>query len=329
MPQPTQQQVHVDAVLSNISVAYRQSATNFVAPLAFPEVPVDKQTDRYYVYNKNDWFRDEAQKRAPGTESVGSGYTLGTDSYKADVWAFHKDVDDQTRANYDNQLNADNDAVEFVMNRMLMRMERDWQFTYFKPGVWATDVTGVAAAPGAGQFLQWNDAASTPIKNIEDARRLMLVTTGFAPNLLVLGYDTYVALKNHPSIYDRLKYTTSENITLDILARFFEVDRVAVSYSVVNTSDRPAPGQTETPAFQFVMGKAALLMYVAPNPSLLQPTAGYRFTWRGVSDGLGLTVGTVRIPMPAIRSDRIESQMAWDHKVVATDMGYFFSAAVA
>ena len=57
MPQPTQSQVHVDAILTNISVAYLQRAENFIADKVFPVVPVDKQSDKFFTYDKNDWLR--------------------------------------------------------------------------------------------------------------------------------------------------------------------------------------------------------------------------------------------------------------------------------
>lgn len=78
-----------------------------------------------------------------------------------------------------------------------------------------------------------------------------------------------------------------------------------------------------------VHGKNAALYYVAPAPGLLTPSAGYQFAWRGVSDGMGQNIGITRFRIPEIRADRIEAQMAWDYKVVATDLGYFFSACVA
>ena len=105
MPQPNINSVHVDAILTNISVAYLQNQDNFIADKVFPVIPVDKKSDKYFTYTKNDWFRDEAQRRAPGTESAGGGYNLSTGTYSADVWAFHKDVDDQTVANADAPLN--------------------------------------------------------------------------------------------------------------------------------------------------------------------------------------------------------------------------------
>ena len=67
MPQPTQNQVHVDAILTNISVAYMQQQQNFIATRVFPVVPVSKQSDKFFTYTKNDWFRDEAQRRADAT----------------------------------------------------------------------------------------------------------------------------------------------------------------------------------------------------------------------------------------------------------------------
>ena len=114
MPQPTISDVHIDAILTNISVAYMQRAENMIADKVFPVVPVDKKSNKYFKYDKNDWFRDEAQRRAPGTESAGGGYNLSTDTYSADVWAFHKDVDDQTLANADTPLNPLREAAEFV-----------------------------------------------------------------------------------------------------------------------------------------------------------------------------------------------------------------------
>ena len=85
MPQPTMGQSHVDAVLTNISVAYAQQAGNFIADKVFPTVPVDKKSDKYFTYTKNDWFRDEAQRRGPGTEPAGGGYNLSTDTYSCVV----------------------------------------------------------------------------------------------------------------------------------------------------------------------------------------------------------------------------------------------------
>ncbi|HYE75636.1 MAG TPA: hypothetical protein VEF04_19995, partial [Blastocatellia bacterium] len=112
MAQPTSSAVHaVDVPLTNISTAYIQSQNNFVASQVFPIVPVMKASDKYYTYTKADWFRDEAKRRADATPSAGSGYGLSTGNYSCDVFALHKDIGQQVRANADAGINLDRDAV--------------------------------------------------------------------------------------------------------------------------------------------------------------------------------------------------------------------------
>lgn len=325
MPQPTQSSVHVDAVLTNISVAYMQKAENFIADKVFPVVPVDKQSDKYFTYDKNDWLRDEAQVRADGTESVGSGYGLSTGTYYADVWAIHKDVGDQTRANADAPINVDREAAEFVTNRLLMRREIQFVSDFMADGVWGTSASGVAASPSTDEFVQWSDyTTSDPIEDIEAGKQEILSTTGMEANTLVLGYEVFRQLKNHPDLVDRIKYTSSQTITEDMLARMFDIDRVLVSKSVKATN-----AEGGTAAYAFTTGKSALLAHVAPQPGLLTPSAGYTFQWTGVSGGMGSTIGTSSFRLESLRATRIESEIAFDNKIIGADLGYFFKSAVA
>ena len=314
--QPTVQDVHVDQMLTNISIAYAQSQDAFISSKVFPVVPVDKQSDKYYTFPKNDWFRDEAQKRADSTESAGGGYTLSSDSYYCDVWAFHKDVGSQTKANADQQINLERGAVQFVTQRLLLRQEIQWVSDYFTTSVWGTDYTPANL---------WSDyTSSDPIEDIETAKETVLSTTGFMPNTLVIGYQVFRKLKNHPDIIDRIKYTSSENVTPALLARMFEIDNLYISKSIKATNN-----EGETAAYAFTHGKHALLCYVNPSPGLMQPSAGYTFAWTGVSGTLGATVGVDSFDIRKIKATRYEAEMAFDNKVVASDLGYFFNGAVA
>ena len=325
MPQPNVNSVHVDAILTNISVAYLQKAENFIADKVFPVVPVDKKSDKYFVYTKNDWFRDEAQRRADGTESAGSGYNLTTGTYSADVFAFHKDVGDQTVANADAPLNPLREATEFVTNRMLLRKELQFVSDFFTTGVWGSDVTGVSGSPSSGETKQWSDyTSSDPINDIEEAKSDVLSTTGLEPNTLVLGYEVFRQLKNHPDLVDRIKYTSSQTITEDMLARMFDIDRVLVAKAVRATNKEGA-----TDAYGFAYGKAALLAHVAPSPGLLTPSAGYTFSWTGVSGGIGSTIGVSSFRMESLKAERVEAEMAFDNKVISSDLGYFWNTIVA
>lgn len=326
MPQPTLYQTHIDAPLTNISVAYMQSVDNFIANKVFPVVPVDKKSNKFFVYTKNDWFRDEALRRADATESAGSGYNLTTDSYAADVWAFHKDIGDQTRNNSDSPLVPDREATEFVTSRLLLRQEIQFVTDYIKTGTWGTDLTGVSStSPTGNNFTQWSDFAnSDPLEDVEKGKETILGATGFMPNTLVLGYQVYRKLRNHPDLVDRIKYTSSNTITTDIMARLFDVERVLVAKAVKATNVEGGTG-----AYSFAYGKSALLTYSAPNPGLMTPSAGYTFAWNGVSGGLGASIGVSRIRMEHLKADRIEGEIAFANKVVAADLGVYFATAVA
>ena len=325
MPQPSINQVHVDAILTNASVAYIQSADNFIANKVFPIVPVDKQSNLYFKYTKEDWFRDDARLRADGSEAAASGYGLSTDNYYANVYAVKKAVGDQTMANFDNPLDPMRDAAKFTAQLILNRMENQFVSDFITTGVWGTDYAGVSGTPSTNQFKQWSDLAnSDPIQDVETWKAKILSTTGFEANKLVLGYDVYQILRNHPDVIDRVKYTGRDVPDTQYLAQLFGLDQVLVAKAVKNTA---AEGQTGS--FSFAFGKSALLVYAPENPGLLTPSAGYSFQWRGVSEGLGLTVGTKQYRVEQNAATYIESQIAFANKVVAADLGAYAGTVVA
>jgi hypothetical protein len=316
MPQPAVQDVHVNRPLTNISVAYIQAADSFIASKVFPVVPVEKQTDLYYVYTKNDWFRDEAQIRVSGEESAGSGYGLSTASYSCDRFDLHKDVPYDVERNADVPLNPRADGTRFVTQRLLLRQEIQWAADCFGTSIWGTDVTPTN--------LWDNFSTSDPVGDVEVGIRTVLSNTGFKPNTLVLGYQVWEKLKQHPDLIDRIKYTQKGVITQEMVASLFGLDNVYVCQAVKATN-----AEGGTAAYSFVHGKHALLAYVAPSPSLLMPSAGYTFAWKGISQGLGENVGIYPIEMPWLDVVRIEGRVAFDNKIVATDLGYFFNGAVS
>lgn len=316
-PQPTASEVHVDAALTNISVAYIQQSDHFVAGQVFPRVEVQKQSDKYFQYTQEDWFRDEAEVRAPATESAGSGFNISsTRSYFCDVYALHKDVPWRVRNNADAAINPDRDATQFVTQRQLVRQEIQWVSEYFSTGVWDTTATPANL---------WSSyTTSDPITDIETGKETILQNTGFEANTLVMDYKVWRQIKHHPDFVDRFKYTSSESITTEMVAQVLELERVLVVKSIKNTA-----AEGVTAAYSFMADKDALLCFVNPTPGLLQPSAGYNFMWQGVSQGLGTDISITRIEIDIIQATRIEAEVAFDFKVIGSNLGYFFSNAVA
>lgn len=335
MPQPTLSDVHVNVPLTNLSLMYAQERSAFVADRVFPIIPVQFKSDVYYKYSRADFNRNLMAKRAPGAESQGAGYRLdNTGSYNCDVWALHKDIPDQVRANSDTVLQPDTEATRFLTNQAMIAREINWANTFFTTSVWTTQWTGVASGPSTNQFLQWNDPSSTPIVDVRNVKRTVQLTGGgFRPNKLVLGRPVFDALCDHPDFIDRLKYGQTApqpaRVTLDAMAALFELDEVLVMDSVQNTAgENPASfNSDETNAF--IGNKAALLVYTPSAPGIQTPGCGYTFAWTGF---FGATAQGTRIKsfyMPWLESTRVEIDEAYAMSVVSADLGGFFTSAIA
>lgn len=315
MPQPTASDVHVNAPLTGISIAFLQDQTGFVARKVFPVVPVQKQSDRYYVYDKKQWFRSDARKRAPGTESAGSGFTVdNTPTYFADVRALHKDVDDQIRANADPVVNPDRDATEFVTRDLMLEQELDWASVYFTTGVWTGSTTGGDVTPGT----LWDAANSTPIEDMRAEIRSVQRKTGFKANGAVLAPDVWDVLQDHPDFLERIKFTQRAIITTDLLAAVLGLQNVWVAEAIADANEEGAAEDLD-----FIFSKSLLLCYAAPRPSLLHPSAGYTFAWTGMFGANAAGMRVSRFRMEHLKSDRVEGESAYDHKLVAPECGAF------
>lgn len=323
MPQPTPGDVYVNVPLTNIAIAFTQQA-DYMAQQIAPTINVETQGGLYRTYNQDDWFRSEAQERAPATESVGSGFRVATDTYFARLYAVHKDIDDQTRANQQAPINLDRDGTRWVTQQLMIKREQLAASSFFGTGIWGADRTGVTAAPSGVQFIQFDQATSDPIRYIRAQIREMQEATGYKPNTLVMGAKVLDALLDHATIIERIKYTQSGFVSLELLAAAFDIERVIVPEAIQNTAAEGLAG-----AYSFIFGKSMLLAYVNRNPSPLTPSAAYTFVWTGYTGAQAMGLRIKRFRLEPIASDRVEGEFSFSPKIVAPSLGRFYSAAVA
>lgn len=340
MPNPTSSDVHVSVPLTNISIAFMQNPAGFVADRVFANIPVVKQADRYFVYSRADFNRDSMKKRAPSTESAGGGWRIdSTPNYFASVWALHKDIDDQIRPNVDAPLNMDRDASLWLAQQALINREVQWATNFFTTGVWtgaSVDVTGVTASPAGNTVLQWNDSTATPVTDVKTYNDRIHLGTGYRANKLIMGRQVWTKLSEHPTITDRIKYGATPGapaiITKQAVAALMEIDEIMVMDAIKNTgaeNDTQNTSINSGESNSFIGGKAALLVYVNPTPSILQPSGGYTFSWTGYAGAGPMGQRVKNIRMEAISSDRIEIEQAYDQKLVAPEVGVYFNTIIA
>jgi hypothetical protein len=324
----TPSDVHVNRPLTNISVAYMQSAANYVSTRIFPSVPVQKQTDLYWIYDRSFLNRNEVRPRAPSSETLGMALRYSTSPYRCEVYGLHIDIDDRTMANADVPLTPMSDATTALTHQAMQFKELAWVSRYFTPGVWNLQESGIAAAPVVGtSVLQWNDAASTPAKDVRRWRtKVRLASGGFAPNKMVLSRSVYDMLLENPSIIDSIKYssyTGPVQVTKTALEQLFEVDEILILDAIVNTANE---GQPEVNTA--IGGKHVALYYVPPSAGLQTPSAGYTFEWNSYQGGT-LSQQMSSWFMQEIKSTRVEIELGFDMAIIGQDLALFCQNVIA
>lgn len=328
MPQPSAAQLHVDRFLTNMAVAWSQDQANFVADKVFPMCPVTKESDLYAVYQKGTFYRQNQMRPRPlGGRPPSAGYEITEGNYRCIEWSLEHLIDDRTRQNADQPLDPDLAGMRFLQTQALIQRDSLWAQKYFVTGVWGTDWTGVASAPSANQFLQWDQSGSDPIQFIRGRCVDVAGKTGYRPNVVVFGALAYEAFINHPDVLDRIKFTQRGIVSSDIVAALLDVDKVVSPRAVANSAHE---GQADNIAY-IANQTNVMLAYAAPAPSIQEPSAGYTFAYTGLLPGMDNAFGGViqRGREELAHSDVLQIRASYDQEVVASDLGEMFQTVVS
>jgi len=318
MAEPTLSDIHVDSTLTDFSLAYFQKPGAYLATSVFPTVNTPKRSDKYFTYTRSDLMRTDATKRSPGTESAVRDYKISTDSYHCERYSIAVDVPDEAVANADAALDPEGDAARVTTQDITIAMEKVWTAEAFTTGIWATETTAT-----------WNTSSGDPIGDLQTSIVTILNQTGYRPNTLVLGAEAwYNGLWASTFIVDRLPTNAPKIVTEGFIAELFGFDKVWVLSGAEFSGDEHSVENATTGAMSFIHEDHALVCYVDPAAGLREATAGKTFVWSGLTGGGG-GIRTKRIEMPTKSATRVETDAAFDFKVVATDLGYMHKHVVS
>lgn len=112
-------------------------------------------------------------------------------------------------------------------------------------------------------------SGSATLSTIRTAQNAIIKTWAVRPATLVLTPEAWAEVQDNSTITDRIKYTSGETLTEEAVARYLQVDKVIVPYTV---------WFDEADAGAFVWaGKKGLLLYANPNAGLNGPTFAKTF----------------------------------------------------
>jgi hypothetical protein len=292
-------QVHVDQLLSNISVKYQPQG--LIASSVAPAVSVKKSHDLYRVYDRN--FRIPETQRANRGEAREHYFDVSTASYLLTRHSLKAFVSDTDAENYDvADLRAE--TVEELTEKIYMRMELDVA-NLFTDTSWSLNVSLTAA-----QAFSANTTASNPIPVFQTGASTVIANSGMVPNFGILPRAGYISCVNHGSILDRLKYTSAEVDEGKLAALFDLPGGLLIPKAAYDTSNLGA-----TTTVSSFYGANAWLGYKPDSPGPLKASSMYMF----------------RKDMPVVKrwrveereSECIEVNIEYQAKIVASLSGYF------
>lgn len=261
-----------DPLLTGIAQGYGNSA--YVGTELFPVVSVPKERVRVPEYGKENLkvYKTERGLRANSNELEPEGITIHEIALDEHDLSFPMDWRETESAK--EQLDLERYAAQNVTDAILLKREK-----------LISDLTLNASNYGSGNKVtlagndQWNvaHADSQPITDVFTARDAVRASCGQYPNVMLLSADVYKTLQNHSTIIERLKYSTTGVVTVDLLQSIFAVDKIVVGQSIyVN----PATG-----AFVDVWSDKVVLAHVPMNNrerrSQFVPSFGYTFQMDG------------------------------------------------
>lgn len=317
--------------LTNLSMAYFQDASRYVAKSIFPICPVQLSSARYYVFPKEDLLRDNVRPKPQFGKVEPAQFGHLDQSYQVSVDQVIVGIDqisalDYRRTNAPAFIDPRRAKAKFIAEQMLLHQDITFANSYFKSGVWTNEWTGVTTTPTGNQFYKFNDGNCDPVVLIDDLCTSVEQSTGRRPNRLGLGKNAFNALKANPSVIERVKYGGSSanpaTVNERVLAELFGIEKVVVFSSIYNA------GQVGETDMNFICDPdAAILAYATSAPAIDEPSAGYIFTWDML--GNGQYMPTLQYDgEPGTHSEFMEGLFAADMRQTGGDLAVFLNSCV-
>jgi hypothetical protein len=309
MPSPaTGRDLHVDQNLSNVAIGYR--ADGFIADMIAPIVPVQKQSDRYVIFDRRDVLRVENTRRAPHTEANKVARSVSSATYFAENYALKDSLSLEDRANMDAVYRSQlmNGRTGFITGKLQL----DWENRV------ATQVTNTSnVGSSAGVSSEWDGGGADVIGDINTALDASHDLTGKRPNRLVLGLDAWRSARRSTDVRNIIFGTNNGGgfASRAAFADLFEVDQILIGGTFKDTANE---AQAESLAKVWL---DHVLCYYAPNnPTTEEPSYMYSFRWNAA----GIPSMTAeRHPFdPKTKSEEIEVGYYQDEVVTGADYGY-------
>jgi len=293
-------ELHVNRYLTDLAIQYRPAG--LVGDVLFPVYPVNNKSDDFPVYSKPDRFTIPDTLLGPKAEANEVDWGVSSDSYACANHALKDFVPNEDKANADAPIRPEMDTVEFLQDLISLGREKR-----------IADKCA-ALANSHTPTTKWDAEGATIIQDVETTKALCFVQ----PNVMVIPEGVFNVMKWDSNIVEAIKYVGIGKVTTEHLQELFEVEKVVIAKSKMNTAKRG-----KTPVYASVWGNNVVLAYVNPRNALRDVTFGKTFAWKfAAAGGKVWSVRSWEEPKRGLGGGvEIQVESSTDEKLVCADCG--------
>lgn len=252
----------IDPVLTTIARGYNNA--QYIGTSLFPVVTVTKEggkileftKESFKVYNTERAIRAKSNRINPDDKStIDYALTEHDLEYPIDYREADEDL-----------INLQQHATKVTSDGISLRLEK----------IAADLVQDLNNFPAGnketlGSGDKFDNDTSDPIAIIENAKEAVRSKIAAYPNTAVIGATSFGALKQHPKIVDRVAYTTSAVVNVDLLKSLLDIPNIFIGSAVYSD---------DSGNFQDIWTDNVILAYVPEKSqnierSLYEPSFGY------------------------------------------------------
>lgn len=318
--------------LSNMAMAFFQEEKTHFAKNIFPICPVSLSSGQYYIFNKEELAADQVQRKPAYGKVAPAGFSHTEAPYTCHVDQIIVGIDQIAALNYQRTrvpvaIDPKRNKVRMAAEQINLHLDRIFAEQFFKDTAWTNVKEGSDSPDGGSKFAYFDDASADIIGLFDDYKRDILLGGLRMPNKLILGYDAFVKLKNHPQFLERVTGSGSTpnpaRVNEQVIGAILGIPTVKVIYRVYNKAQ---VGQAAQMGF-VCDAKSALLAYAPESPSVEEPSAGYIFTWDMLGNGQWVAASQFD-GEPGTHTEYVESLMATDMRRTCSDLAIFLKGCV-
>lgn len=299
---PKRANIHIDAPLSNLAIQYRN--LQFVADMVLPVLPVEKESDKYYVFSREE-LKEVDTHRAIGAPSNEIDWDVSSLTYSAEEYSLKKLLSDRVIRNSDAPIRPRITTMNKLMRLINLGYEKR-----VKNLVCGTTISSTVPT------IKWDGTSPTIEADVDTAKAQVRLNAGVEPNRILMNDQVKDVVKRDSTVRNLIRYTINGSAGQELLVNG-DLPPVLWNLAVtlaMATEDTAKKGVTAS--LSRIWDDDVLIWFAEPSPSLEALSLGYTFRVNG-----GTVIKTWRNEERG--GEMIEASVIQDEKIVAASAGYF------